>query len=209
MKLTHQQSELDELFQTYVDYLYQGTTGQIQYPTEQSQAMLDQKICVTYGELLFPSLALLLNSLPLTEHDTFLDMGSGLGKLAIMAFYLGPMPRVRGIEASLALYEQSIKPLAQLKIDCPELFAGLRRLKFEYGNFLEADLSDITVAYCCSTCFSQSLLCEIGHKVNKTPSIRYLLSLRPVPTLTRLKFKKVVELECSWDSALCYVYSQN
>lgn len=207
MKLTHPQVELDELFQTYVEYLYRDATGQIQYPKNQSQLLLDQKVCVTYGELLFPSLRRVLSSLPLTSEDVFLDMGSGLGKLAIMAFYLGPMRQVRGIEASMPLYEQSIKPLTELKLNCPELFMGLRRLSFEYGNFLHADLSDITVAYCCSTCFSQNLLYEIGYKVNKTPNIRYILSLRPIPSLTRLKFKGVIEVECSWDSALCYVYS--
>lgn len=211
MKLTYLRNEsdltLDEVFQTYLDHCYEGTTAQIQYSNQQSKIFRDQKICVTYGELLFSSLKHLLSTLDLNEDDVLLDMGAGLGKLVMMSFYLGPMRYVRGIEGSLSLYEQSLPPLSRLKEDCPALFTGLRHISLEYGNFLDADLSDVTVAYSCSTCFSQSLLFEMGYQFNKFKNIRYVLSLRPIPSLTRLKFKRVIEVECSWDSALCYVYA--
>ena len=196
------------MFQTYLDHLYCDAIGHVKYSKKQLIKFEDQNVCPTYGELLFPSLAKLLKSLKLNENDTFLDLGSGLGKLAMMVFYLSSVQQVKGIEASMPLFKISNQKLNQFKSDCFHLFEGGRILNIEYGNFLEADLHKTTIAYACSTCFSSRLLNKIGIKMNQTPSIRYVLSLRPLPSLTRLKFLRVEEIECSWDSALCYIYGK-
>lgn len=75
------------------------------------------------------------------------------------------------------------------------------------GNFLEVDWQNPTCVYTCSTCYTQLVLDAIGDRVNKTPSIKQMYSLRPLPTLNRLKLFKVITVECSWDSSLCYVYA--
>lgn len=154
----------------------------------------------TNGEILYPSAAKLLTALPLTHHDIFLDLGSGLGKFVQQVFSTTQVREAHGIEISEELHHQAL--LATKNIQQP----NHRKLNFIQGDFLEIPWPAPTVLFICATCYTQATLCAIGNIINHTPSIHTVMSLRPIPTLQRLPFKEVIRIECTWDTALCYVY---
>jgi len=196
----------DELYQGYLAKVYQHTQGYQSYSLPQQARYSKTNVCITYGELLYFSVKKILQALILRPEDIFLDLGSGLGKCALQVFMQTDLNKVIGIEASSALHEQAQIVQLQVVADLPFFWEQDRELIFVRDNFLEANWQDATIIYTCSTCFTQELLMAIGDKINQQPSVKQVLSLRPLPTL-QMRLKKVFVVECSWDSALCFYYS--
>lgn len=196
----------DELYQAYLSQLYPEAVTP-RYTRAQRQSLAQTGVCAAYGELLYPSVKKIMKLFQMTSDDVFLDLGSGAGKCALQIFMQSDAKKVIGVEALPVLCAQAEHVKQQLAQDFPCFWEESRELQFVCDNFLQVDFSQATVAYACATCYSETLLAEIGEKANRAASIRQLLSLRPLPTLTRLPLKKVVALECSWDSALGFYYS--
>lgn len=200
---------IDLLYQGYFSKVYQHTHGYIAYDKQQLATFAKENVSQTYGELLYPSVKKMFNEFKPKESDVFLDLGSGLGKCALQAFMQTPVKKVIGIEASEGLFSQSKVAAEKLKNDFPFFWNDNRQLDLRCANFLTADWQDTTVVYTCSTCFTQNLLAEIGRKINRHTSVQQVLSLRPLPTLERLKLTNVFSVECSWDSSLCFHYGHS
>lgn len=198
----------DELYQGYFTKVYQHTKEIPSYSLEEKRHLAKEGICVTYGELLYPSVKKLISHMLPNSHDVFLDLGSGNGKCALQVFMQTDVKKVIGIEANKTLHLQALSVSKNLKQDCPFFFENDRECIFIDGNFLAGSFNDATIAYTCSTCFSQELLIAIGDKLNQSPQIHTVFSLRPLPTL-HVPLKKVFQVECSWDSALCFMYQRD
>ncbi len=147
----------------------------------------------------------MLKQITLSSDDVFLDLGSGIGKCALQVFMQSDVHKVVGIEAALPLHEQALHVSQQVKSDFPLFWENERQLNYTGENFLQANWQQATVVYTCSTCFTQELLVAIANKINLQPTVKQVLSLRPLPTL-KMPLKKVFSVECSWDSALCFQY---
>lgn len=197
---------IDLLYQGYFTKVYQHTRGYIAYSKQELADFKDNNVSQTYGELLYPSVKKMLANFKPKDTDVFLDLGSGLGKCALQAFMQTPVKKVIGIEASQALFEQSKIAAEKLQTDFPFFWNDHRELDLRFDNFLHSDWQDTSLVYTCSTCFTQNLLAEIGRKINDHTSVQQVMSLRPLPTLTRLKLQSVISVECSWDSSLCFHY---
>ncbi|MFI4936932.1 MAG: hypothetical protein ACHQJ6_00295 [Candidatus Berkiellales bacterium] len=197
----------DELFQDYLARLYHSAKALQSLTPSQIQTLTRQGICITYGEMLYPSMRQILKMLRLSRQDIFLDLGSGLGKCALQTFMQTEVNKVIGIEAASFLHQQAIMVAQEVKKDFPFFWEDQRELIFVEENFLTAQWHHATVVYSCSTCFTQELLVAIGDRINQQPSINQVLSLRPLPTLS-LPLKSVYPVECSWDSALCFHYAR-
>jgi 16S rRNA A1518/A1519 N6-dimethyltransferase RsmA/KsgA/DIM1 with predicted DNA glycosylase/AP lyase activity len=154
-------------------------------------------ITETYGELLPESVNKLLRVISINENDVFLDLGSGLGKVVKQIFFQTRVKEAHGIEINADLHAEATQHSLQ---------NSNRTLRFTQGDFLTQPLTDATVVLIASPCFSPSILHALGKRINDTSTIHTVLSLRPIATLTRLQFKKIIRVECSWDTALCYVY---
>ena len=165
-------------------------------------------IAETYGEIFYESVEKLLAAIPLTETDIFCDLGSGLGKLVAQVMLTTPAQEGRGIEINPHLHAQALLAKQRIEQDYPALVQQGRTLSFVNGDFLTAPLTGATVALIASPCFSPLLLNSLGKRLDATPTIHTVLSLRPIATLERLHFKKTIRVECSWDTALCYVYRE-
>lgn len=164
------------------------------------------EISHTYGELLPPSVSRLLSMISLDKSDHFVDLGSGLGKLALQFFSQSCVLQVTGIELLSALHDIAQGALSKLIVDRPELFAQGRRMQFLQGSFFDIPFDTATVVLIGSPCFGPTMLYRLGQLIEQTTSIHTLISLRPIPQLQRLVFKKAVRLEGSWDTTLCYLY---
>ena len=161
----------------------------------------------TYGEITYSSVNKLISSISLTEQDVFVDLGSGKGQVVIHVFLNSLVKEACGIELLPKLHDRAIAASRRLQSELPVFFHGSRKINFLLGSFLDIPFTKATVVFINSTCFTQSLLNELGQLIENTPSIHTVLSLRPINTLKRLVFKKAIRIECSWDSALCYFYT--
>ncbi|MBS0288070.1 MAG: hypothetical protein JSR17_12290 [Proteobacteria bacterium] len=194
----------DELYQGYFEKVYQHTNV-MSYSPEEAAQYAKQGVCLTYGELLYPSVKKLLGKMQLTKDDVFLDLGSGAGKCAFQVFMQSDVGKVLGIEASALLHQQALQVSLTLRKEFPWFWEDNRSCDFVEGNFLHSSWNQATVVYTCSTCFTQELLFAIADKINHTPSVQKVFSLRPLPGL-RIPLESVFQVECSWDSALCFFY---
>lgn len=198
----------DELYQGYLKRVYQHTQGYQRYSFLQKERFASSEICVTYGELLYPSVKRIIQCFQYLPTDVFLDLGSGLGKCALQVFMQTDLKKVLGIEGSNSLYNQTLEVVEHVQNEMPFFWEDNRELVFTCDNFLKSDWKGATLVYTCSTCFTKELLEAIGDRVNQEPSVRHVMSLRPLPTI-KLPLKAVFNVECSWDSALCFHYSKD
>jgi len=194
-------TEVDTLCQHYLSLLYSDESSKPGTVTL-SQELFSE----TYGEILYPSINKLISSISLTEQDVFVDLGSGKGQVVIQLFLNSLVKEAYGIELILKLHDSALAAAKRLQSELPDCFHGSRKIKFLSGSFLDIPFTTATVVFINSTCFTQSLVNELGQIIENTPSIHTVLSLRAIGTLKRLIFKKAIRIECSWDSALCYIY---
>ena len=188
------------LCQQYLNLLYQNIRG---HGVNNRQ---NKNISETYGEILYQSIYTLLSEIPLTEEDVFFDLGSGLGKAVTQIFLKSAVKESAGIEIIPELYQTSLAVAQKVQHDLPDFYAGGRKLTFHLGSFLETSFAAASVLLIGSPCFSQQMLYPLGKIINQLSTIHSVLTLRPINTLERLSFKKVIRIECTWDSALCYIY---
>jgi Histone methylation protein DOT1 len=197
------------LYQAYFHDVYRKLTGFQTFSATEFQKMQNEKICATYGELEYISAVKIFNIAKMTEQDIFLDLGSGNGKLVLQAFLQTAAKLCLGIEAVEKLVLQSNQVKQRLIDDMQYSPTSTHDLAFIQGNFLTTDWRKATVVYTCSTCYTKELLIDIGNKINQEATVGKVFSLKPLPTLTRLKLKSVFGVECSWDSALCFFYTRH
>jgi SAM-dependent methyltransferase len=164
------------------------------------------KIVETSGEILFAGVSRLLTYLKAS--DAFLDLGSGAGKVVTQVFLNSAVKAARGIELIPDLDRRAQFAAASIQRDLPEFYEQGRELNFKQGDFLDYSINDASVVLINSVCFSQALLLAIGKLLNTSPHVHTVLTLRPIANLTQVFFKKTLRIECSWDTALCYVYQK-
>jgi hypothetical protein len=195
----------DELYQGYLTKVYQNTQGYQAYSPHERELFVNAGVCVTYGELLYPSVKHLINRFSYSGADVLLDLGSGLGKFALQAFLQTDIKKVIGIEASQVVCSQAQVVKERVAADFPEFWENNRELTFICDDFIQASWQGATIIYTCSTCFTQELLVAIGDKINQQREVRQVFSLRPLSSL-KMPLKRIFAVECSWDSALCFQY---
>lgn len=204
--IAKKQAFIDAAYQTFLKSVYQNNGLISQYNQSEREQFELAQVSYIYGELLFPSLMKILKTLVLTEADNFLDLGSGMGNLVLGVYLRTRLKEVIGIEASPTLHAHGIKVLQKVFDAFPKLRESSRTLRLLQGNFLQYDFNRVSIIYTCSTCFTQELMWLIGEKMNRAPLLRQVISLKPIASLTRLPLKKIISIECSWDSALAYYY---
>lgn len=179
----------------YINFLYQESKA------KRFTSNIDQ----TYGEILPHSVSKLLAYLNLTDQDSFLDLGAGMGKLLLQVFLESKIHTAIGIEIDMQLHEQAQLSLQKAKKQVPEFFLQ-RRIEFLNASFLEYALPQTTHALIASPCFTISTLDTLVRNINNINSLKTLISLRPLAGLKNLVFKRTLRIECSWDTALAYIY---
>lgn len=160
------------------------------------------------GEILFPSVELLLSKMQLTAEDHFVDLGAGHGKVILQVLLQTMTRTITGIEIVASAYARAKHALQRLQVAQPHLFSK-RNLQLIHGDFFSVQLKpQPTVVWLNATCFSQSMLHKLALLLNCYTELRMIISLRPLLHLERCKFVKRFSVECSWDTALCYVYER-
>lgn len=186
------------------DTVCQEVLRQLYQNTKSTSNQNRKSLAATYGEILYPSVNKLLSVLNLTSEDIFLDLGSGLGKVVMQVFLKSDAAQALGIEYELHLHIQAQSAATTLLSRLP---LTQRRLHFLHADFLSCAYQSATVVLAGSPCFSPDMLFLLAQRLEQTPTLHTVLSLRPLPMLKRFRYITTMRIECSWDSSLCYLYS--
>ena len=191
----------------YIDALYQGISGFVAYQPGEKEENKKHKIFLTYGEISYSSMDVIIKNLSIQKNDVFYDLGSGIGKIPLYFYLKTPVKKASGIEASVERQYYADNVYQAVKQKFPKLFNEERELYTLQGNFLKADISDASIVYSCSTCFDEELLTEMGKILDNCPNLRYVISMKPIPLLS-LILTEVLEVECTWDKVECLLYTR-
>ena len=160
----------------------------------------------TYGEILFSGVEKILKKITITDHDIFLDLGSGLGKVVLQVFMQTQVCKSIGIEINPQLHNSALKIIE--KFQTKYAANSTRELHLICADFLETEILAATVILIGSPCYSAKLLAKIEKKIINLEHLHTIVSLKPLLNLQNFSFKQVFKVEGSWDDALCYIYQK-
>lgn len=197
MSFSTETKQHEQNIQDYLAIVYQDLP-----PITAPQSILAH----TSGEILYPSLNRLFQAISLTPEDILIDLGSGRGNLVLQTFLTQKLKKVVGIEIRSDLHQQALQAWQRVQRDLASCLSTLPEIEFLLGDFLAVSLNEASIALINATCFGPDLMLQLSHKLDNTMGIHTVCSLRPLPWIQRLKCQKIISLQCSWDTALCYIY---
>jgi len=154
----------------------------------------------SYGEMAPTGIEMLLRRVGgVPEGRAFFDLGSGLGKAALQAFTSTLALQVVGIELGTSRHDGAVQALASLARRFPalaeELRKGGRRLEFQHGDVLQADLRNAGVIWMGSLAFPQSLMEKVGmHILEQAPLGCKVLTMLEFPAQTHVSGNRQLHL---------------
>lgn len=158
-----------------------------------------------YGELPARSAARLLRWLAPTPADALFDLGSGTGKLVVQAVCTTPVGRAVGVELSPFRHRVALEALGRLlaRLDPAGAAELRRRLVLRRDDARRAALDGATVVYLGSTCYPDPLLDDLALRCAELPTLRALLSVRPLPLAAALRYEELgrIRLPMSWSKS--------
>lgn len=189
-----------EMVQSYLDKVYTAFDTDIKHTLHFNGNEI-------YGEILYYSAIKLINYLRISSEDHFLDIGSGLGKLALYVYFTSKAASVAGIEINHPRHVIAMRIKQSIQAQLPRMFDH-RELVLLEGNFLTSSFDKTTMVYICSTIFSYELLESIGKKLNEMPKLKKIASFRKLPHLSNFRCVKKLLIHCSWERVGCYIYER-
>jgi SAM-dependent methyltransferase len=184
------QNGFDEL-----DALADGLLG-LQTP-QRGSAVLGAEM-VPYQPTPLRQILALVDEARLGPDDTFLDLGSGLGQVALLASLFSGC-RAHGIEIDSAYVAQARRAATGL---------GLKRVSFEEGDLLEAPLSEASLYYL-YTPLTGKLLEQLLERLRKEAGKRLIkiAALGPCASVLQLQDWLTFENFASSGRQLCFYQS--
>lgn len=155
----------------------------------------------TYGEIDPAASARLLDWLTPTATDVVVDVGSGIGRLAIQSLLTTATAQVVAIELSPFRHAVACRARDELARRQPELRRRLEDdLSLICGDFRDHFPGGATLVYAGSICFSAALMSALGRAASAAAGLRRLVTLKEFPAgMARgLSQLAVVDLDMSW-----------
>jgi precorrin-6B methylase 2 len=187
-----------------IENLYQGISG-FGIGSDEEKSITNQGGAPTYGEITYKGLKILIDKLKLTPQDVFYDLGSGVGKVVVQVFLGSPVKKCVGVELSPTRYNHAQKVKEQLigtpsteKATVKKPLKKERELQCVNQNIVNADISDATVVFMCSTCFSDKLMHDITEKLAKLRKGLRVITLKELPAHPKFKLKEILTLPMTW-----------
>jgi SAM-dependent methyltransferase len=158
----------------------------------------------TYGEITYAGAQELLDDLKLTKKDIFYDLGSGVGKLVTQVALNTPVAKAVGVELSPTRFNHAMD--VKKEIEKRRLLKNTK-LSFLNENILTVPVSDATVVFMCSTCFSDELMRSLTDKLSKLKKGARILTLRKMPEPHPFTLIKTYQLPMTWaHNTAVYLY---
>lgn len=186
--------------------IYEGTNGFGRRGRGPNGRTLRDTTSLVYGEITPAGVTQLIDAVRLSAADTFIDLGSGVGKVVLQAAMMVPGARCTGVEIDGERHTNAT--LALLLAELLEL-VGTGQCGLRHDSILSTDLTGATVLFANSTCFSELLLYRLACRIVRLDrpvtfaSFRALKPNRP----RRLRLVNTQSCETSWRSEVdLYVY---
>lgn len=191
-------------------YTFSNRSGYPAALSREDQTLAQKNIFLTYGEVLPEGIEKLLEFVEPNSFDSFVDLGSGAGKIVLQSFLCSNMRACYGVEIDQARFNTSMDALTDLQQKLPGLFDNNRIIKFFNSNILECDFSEVTLVFSNATSFGPNLMSKIADKVNLSQSVRAIMSTHKIEGLLNLTDEYIIEVETSWHvppaKSNCYLY---
>lgn len=191
---------MDKVVVEYIERIYSNTSGFQMTSNDKLLNTNSININSTYGEILPSSVAQMISSLDLSNNDVFYDLGSGTGKVVTHFFLGSPVKKSVGVELGSHRYNVS----QQIKSKLNQHFnSKYKQINFLNEDMTRVDLSDGTIFYMCSTCFSPQLMNTMYNKIRQVPNLKYIITLKP---LENQEHSFVKDLPMTWNQSGSKVY---
>jgi len=155
----------------------------------------------TYGEILYESVEKIINKVKPTKKDVFVDLGSGIGKVAVQFRLSTNIKEAFGVELSQTRVKHALSVKSELIKQHLVANKKGKKLNFYEQNILNANLKNVTIAFMCATCFSEDLMRKITQKLATECKIGLkLITLKKLPENKWFKFEKEMTLPMTWSS---------
>ena len=173
----------------------------------------------TYGEILFPSLLRVFAALALSGKDSFIDIGSGVGKNVLAALHFGKVRRSTGVEFSRIRWETSCAALhAFADGSAGDAMAVGSSVDMIQADATTLDVSEYTVAFLLSTCFRPSFMnrltvqlrrMKVGSRVATAQLLPHGFAAAPLAGARRtmLAYERSIPVVMTWtQNSLMHLY---
>lgn len=148
-----------------------------------------------YGEITQKSLEKLFDYLKINKEDILYDLGSGVGKVVLLAAINTPVKKAIGVEISK---ERFLKAKEALK-NAQSFFLDIdKRASFINESLLDVNLKKASIIYTCSTAFSFSFMKELTKYLGQFKHHFRLVSLQELPENKFFKELENLKLDMSW-----------
>lgn len=191
----------------YIENLYANRSG-YGIPSEESSEIINMGGAPTYGEITYESLEKLIDKLGITETDVIYDLGSGVGKVITQCYLTTPVKKAVGSELSPTRVKNAQEVKKQLETD-KKIKRG-HTIEFRTEDIANTDLSDASIVYMCSTCFSHDLLKKITENAAKSKKRNLrIVTLKQLPENKDFKLSDEMRLKMTWSSNVpVYIYER-
>lgn len=148
---------------------------------------------LTYGELALPTVDVVLTQLEADENDCIVDLGSGRGRVVLLA-------ACRGIPShGIELLDRLVKAANYAQ------GSDLPLARFTCDSFLEADLRHATVLWAVGTCWGPTTRTKLLERIlHLSPGTRIVSVTRPFRH-PRLPIQTVIRGWTSWGRDRYYI----
>lgn len=175
-------------------------------PPEDERRVERSRGSSVYGELMPTATLRLLAQLELRPRDHFVDLGSGLGKVVLLAAMTTAVGRALGVELSPARVAVAERVLSRAR---RERIPGVSRAAFVEHDMMRCDLDEATVIYTCSTAFSSAFMVRLQRRLAKLPRLRTLASLQDFEPHPAFELREIYKVDASWKrQTKVYVYGK-
>lgn len=150
----------------------------------------------TYGEIMPAASVQLIDMLTLRPTDTFVDLGSGVGKLVVTAALRSKVGRAIGVELGRDRHRDAVS-VARAAEAQGLLTPGVVELRNE--DILRTSLAEATVLYTCSTAFPYAFTERIAHRVaGLGRPVRFVTLQELDCDISGFALAQVLRLDMSW-----------
>ena len=152
-----------------------------------------------YGELTPAGVAQLVRATRMTASDSFIDLGSGVGKVVLQVAMLVPGIRSMGIELDSERHEGARRAL---RAAVREGLVPKGACTLKHDSILDAKYGRASVLLANSTCFPSALLAQVSQRIATMRRPITFVTFQELPKRWAQPFEPPVIRRCatSWDA---------
>ena len=154
----------------------------------------------TYGELTVDGFKKMMNELKdlgLSDEIKFADLGSGLGKMPVMAVHYSNAIKAYGVEFSKERNDKAIQMYQKLPTEYQQ------KLTYVRGDLFETNISEYNVIFISNLCFGLEMNKKLAEKLKEARVGTFILCSKEMK-VPHLKHLKTIQVKMTWtdDSSL-------